>query len=450
MSQDFTMRRVRTAFAAQGASRLARLAEQLLLVPLLLAGWGTETFGEWIALNSLGAVAAVASLGIGHAVSADIVMRHAEGDHAAASESFVTGLALLAVSTLVGLALTGLGVWLFGTGVAAGDLIPPRDAPLILLMAAGAMLISFWIEPMVGVLSASVGAALPNIVGAAVKVVEIAAVALALALGASPLLIAAILLLSAVLNLAVDAVLVLRLAPWLSMRAGIGRAPVLRSWRAALGIWFAFLSFNLVALHAPRLIIAHAFGPAAVTVFTVLTTYTRTARSLAAMIGQSVQAEIGRAAASGQRALLAHLVASALGSSAGFAALLLIGALTVAPVVVPVWTHGQVPLDWHLLGALAIVALAGSVFDTVLNATLPLHRVMPAALAYCAGLAVGLVAGTALLGTLGLPALAGGLLLAEIAGSTAGLRTLRVHAGLRLRNLSFQPWRFLLARSGER
>ena len=57
-------RRIWGTVAGNVFLRLVRVAEQLLLVPVFLAVWGAERYGEWIALNSLGLFVALANFGI--------------------------------------------------------------------------------------------------------------------------------------------------------------------------------------------------------------------------------------------------------------------------------------------------------------------------------------------------------------------------------------------------
>lgn len=451
MTQRTTIRRIRGAFLAHSLARAVRVLEQLLLVPLLLAGWGTERFGEWITLNSLAALAAVATFGIGHAASADIILRYAEGDAKGATSSFTTAMTLLAGVTLAGFGcLAGL-VHFFGLSwLGTPDMLGDAEAGRVLLLLGLSILLAFWVDPLVGVLSASVGAALPNFVTSVVKTVEIVTIALVIKFGATPTMIAAILLGSVIVNLLVDFVLVRRFAPWISIRPStFSLAPIRRAWKVSLGFYFVFLCFGIIGVHGPRLIVSHEFGAAAVTLFTVLTTYTRTARSLAGMIIQSVQAEIGRVAAARMPTLLRELISSALGSALGTALVLLVAANALAPWLIPLWTHGHANVHWDLLIALSVVALVGSVFDTLQNAAAALHRMTLLALGYSGGLAVGLVVGWLLLPAFGILAIAGvTLLLPEVLGVWAGLRTMRTvlgDPGLRLRSLSLRPWSFLTA-----
>ncbi|MGQ4274879.1 lipopolysaccharide biosynthesis protein [Terrihabitans sp. B22-R8] len=449
MTTELAGRRIRGAFLAHGLGRGVRLLEQFLLVPLLLAGWGTDLYGSWLTLNSLGALAALASFGIGHAASADIVMRHAEGDTQKASETFITSMTLLAATTLTAILLVWLALraWPLPDSVVR---MAPAEAEIVLLMAALAILLSFWLEPLIGALSATLGAGFPNAITAFIKMAEIAGIAVVMALTGSPVTVAGVLLGSVVANLAILLFFTWRKANWLSWRVKhLSLDPIRRSWKASLGSYLVFLGFNIVSIHAPRLIVSHELGASMVTVFTVMVTYTRTARSLAGLVVQSMQVEIGRAAASAHWTMLRTMISSALGGSVACCALLLAVALSCAPWMIPLWTHGQIAVDWPILLSLSAVALAGSLFDTLLNITISVKRVLPVAMAYCLGLLLGLVTGWFLIPFWGLVAPAGiGMLLPEIVGAWIGLRVIKPLLGgqsLAARACFVWPWRFLNA-----
>ena len=87
--------RIRRALFANLFARVVRVAEQLVLVPLLLSSWGATSYGEWLALGSIAGFAAIANLGIGHAAAAEIILISARGEFAKASSTIITSLALI-------------------------------------------------------------------------------------------------------------------------------------------------------------------------------------------------------------------------------------------------------------------------------------------------------------------------------------------------------------------
>src|SRR5262249_36005756 len=98
MNNPSVRQRVGGAFLANGFARAMRIADQLLMVPLLLSAWGADQYGEWIALCSVASFATLASLGLGSAGCSNIVLRHASGDQRGAGRSFITFAILITLS----------------------------------------------------------------------------------------------------------------------------------------------------------------------------------------------------------------------------------------------------------------------------------------------------------------------------------------------------------------
>ncbi len=416
-------RRFAGAFIGNAAGRFLRIAEQFLLVPLYIAAWGLDGYGAWILLMSGASFVALANGGIGYAAAADIVIAHARDDRATVARVLRTALTLITCAI-------GLGLFLVIAFVLVFDLSQPApigmDARAIVVLLAVSVLVAFYVEPLAGVLGAIRGAGLPMQVQAGVKAVELLAVGAALICGLSPLVVAALLTTSAVTNVAVHVWLVRRFAASLPLIGGLDREVVSRNWRSALGFFGLFFAMNVVNLQTPRLIVGLFAGPAALSAFTVLATYTRTARSFAAMIAQSLQVEVGRMAGAGQFEALRGLARATLRRSLAASMILIGGALIVAPWFIPLWTHGQVAVAWPVVIPLAMVAIIGTMFDASLALASGLNRVGRIAVFYGSGsFAMVLLSalGAALTGAPAAVAMA--MLAPEISGVYAASRTLK-------------------------
>ncbi len=428
MSPLTTKQRIRRAFITSGLLRGIRVAEQIVLIPLLLGTWGLDRYGEWVALMSVASIAGAMNLGIGHTAAADIVLQYAAGNTRRAAQSFVTAMALTTAGGLIGAAILAAAAqvidfhWFMSTTT-----LTPGEARVIFLLLGLWLLVSFYIEPLAGVIGAVRGAGVPNASFAAGKAVEIVGIGIAVYLGAGPVAVAAIILSATTLTVLVDLALAIHCAKWLSFRLSDFDPGAIRRVRtAAFGFFCIHVSTNLINLHVPRLIVIYSLGPAALSIFTVFVTYTRAARNFALMVSQATQVEIGKAFAGdgreAARALLVPMARNALRS----AGVLLAAELALAPFVIPAWTHGHVAVDWPLLTASALVALAGTYFDAVLVAVSAFNRVAPASIFYAAGLVVGIGAALALLPWLGLVAVAGvGMLAPEVIGAFGATMTIR-------------------------
>ena len=70
--------RILLASGANGLSLAARAAEQLLLVPILLAAWSAQLFGEWLMLAAVPVYLALLDFGVVQAGSNELARRVAE------------------------------------------------------------------------------------------------------------------------------------------------------------------------------------------------------------------------------------------------------------------------------------------------------------------------------------------------------------------------------------
>ncbi len=375
--------RFAAAVLGSAAGRFLRIAEQLLLVPLYIRAWGIDGYGAWILLMYGASFVTLANGGIGYAASADIVMAHARGDHDTVSRVFSTAGTLIAGVIVVTAVLV----------LAAVTLIDPRlpapigtSGPLIVGLLSSGLLLAFFIEPLAGVLGAVRGAGLPMQMQALVKAGELLVVGLALLARLPPLAVAVIFAVSSLAGVLLHGWLAFRLAPWLRLERGrCDPEAVRRNWRAALGFFGLAFAVNVINLQAPRLIVGIFAGPAALSAFTVFITYTRTARSLAAVIAQALQVEVGRLAGAGQFEALRPVFRAAIGRSSALGLLLIGGVLLVAPWFIPAWTHGKIAVAWPLLAILALVAMVGTVFDAELALAAGMNRVARLAVYYGAG-----------------------------------------------------------------
>ena len=420
-------RRIRIALLANLFARSVRVAEQLILVPLLLSNWGAQSYGEWLALGALAGFAPIANLGIGHAAAADIILKAARGELARASSVVVTSLVATSLSIVAGLMVFWLVLALTGVETVLGLSRSDPGLALIVMTLASALLLTTLSEPLAGALSAVRGAGLPSGIAAFSKTIELVSIGLALRAGMTPLVVAAIMLAGAALNVALHFASTACSVSWLSFSpAHVDFQIMARIAQPAAGFFVIFVCLNIFSVYLPRILVSHTLGPVALATFSVLVTYTKTARNLATMTSQATQVEIGRLWAGGDLSGARSITQRMLRQAALLAALLLAGALALAPLVIPRWTGGNIALDWPLMASLALVALIGAYFDGLLLATGALNRVALVATGYAAGLAIALTGAMVLLPLTGRLATIGVcLLLPEIGGIISGRRTLR-------------------------
>lgn len=418
-------RRIRSAFAAYLFARTIRVAEQIILVPLFLSSWGAQSYGEWLALAALAGFAAIANLGVGQAAAAEVILQSTRNEFNKASRVVVTSLVTIVASIGAGLVVLGLILALADLRSLAGIALDDMPTPVLLvIMLAAAALVTFLSEPLAGAISAAQGAALPNAIATISKTIELVCIGFALRAGAGPLAVAGIMLAGAALNVMLHLIWALHRVAWLSFSlANVDLEFLTRIWQSAAGFFLIFVCVNVLGVYMPRLLVSHSLGPVALATFSVLATYTKTARNLATMTSQATQVEIGRLWAIGEAKSVRQLVRGMLRNATLLGAALLVAELVLAPAIIPRWTGGHIPLDWELMIALALVALLGVYFDGTLLAASALNQVGLISFGYATGLFLGIVGAAILLPWSGrLMTIGMCLLLPEIGGALFGHR----------------------------
>ena len=302
--------------------------------------------------------------------------------------------------------------------------------PIVITLAV-TILIGSLNEPLAGALSAVRGAALPSTIAACAKAAELLTIGAALHIRAGPMIVAEIMLAGAAVNVTLHLVGVTIYVPWFSFwSAKLDLGSIIKIWPSAASFFVVFVCLNIVSVYLPRILISHMLGPIALATFSVLVTYTKTARNFATMTSQATQVEIGRLWAHGDVKGARHLTHRMLRNAMLIAIALLVSSLLLAPLIIPRWTHGTILLNWPLIVSLALVALIGTYFDGLLLAAGAVNRVRLAAIGYSLGLSIGLGFAALLLPfanqltTIGIC-----LLLPEIGGILFGRQTIRLLNG---------------------
>lgn len=82
-----------SGFGGKGMAAACRL----LSVPIMLSHWSIEAMGVWLLISAIPSWLSLSDIGIGSAVSNDITIAYAKGEHQKAADLFKTGLACSAL-----------------------------------------------------------------------------------------------------------------------------------------------------------------------------------------------------------------------------------------------------------------------------------------------------------------------------------------------------------------
>ena len=234
-----------------------------------------------------------------------------------------------------------------------------NEAMRVFLYALAVVFVGFQINLVQGALRAIGRYAKSIIVFYAINLLEGISTATALVLfGAPPTTIAALMVVSRLVALAVSITMLRHYAPWI--RHGVAQARTSDIWRlllpsvAMLGI----PSGNAMMMQGFTLILSHTLGPAAVALFSTTRTMTRFVLQVISLFSWSSWPEISRQHGAGRTdrlsAFLTHGTQLAAVLALGYA----IFAIGGGPLIIKLWTAGRIEADHTLVAILMIGAVA--------------------------------------------------------------------------------------------
>lgn len=439
-----TRRRVWEAAGATLMSRGVRIVEQVALIPVFLIAWGVASYGEWLTLTAVAALASVSNFGLGSAAGNEVVMRLGADDREGAQKICTTALIILSGLLLVVAALVAVTLMIVDVRTAAHLTHFTRfQASVVLMLVTLNVMIGFMTGPLNSTLGAMVGVGAPNMIGAVSKLAEITVTTLALLLKADYLVVAWIMVGFGTLTVVANVIAIKRTSPWFRFHADLfDRSMVGLVLKPAASIFVLYVAVNAIGVQVPRMVLFSLLGPAAVVVFTVSMTYARTVRSFAAVVMLSTGVELGRAFGSKDTEKYYAMVARACQSAFWVAVVLALGALTVSPLVIEKWTAGRVHPDYGVLICLLMGAVMASFSDVLANAMIVTNRLWPIAIGALAGFGVAIGLGALLMPLIGTVGMAMALLIPESTMIVVSYLNLARHApsDLRISPLKLIEW----------
>lgn len=414
--RDGLRRRVLRGIGGQAATHIALLVVQLAGVPLYLAWWGVDLYGEWLILIAIPAYLALGDLGFTSATAHAMTMESAAGKRDEALRSFrttwwvVTGLSVaIAVAAMAALAFLPVDRWLGFTQLTGGDV------GLVLLLLLGHIVLNL----QTGLLNAGFqsqgeygqGTALL----AAAQLTEFGLIVLVVVSGHGPVEAAAAMVAGRAVFLVVMRYRLRRVAGWITFGlSGFSVATFRRLFGPALG-FSGYIAGHLLNIQAPILIIGAALGPAAVVPFATLRTMIRLAQHLLASFSVIVRPEIGIAVGSGDFDLVRRLNRDASRLAVWLVMAFVIVLVAFGDQIVGLWTSGRVAAEQPLFGILILVMVVNTFWQVSAWVLQAVNRVQQQAAVYVLSNIVSVAVMAAFTAGAGIivPALA--LLAAEIA-----------------------------------
>jgi O-antigen/teichoic acid export membrane protein len=422
---------------AQAFGQVVQILIRLSEVPLLLAFWGTQLYGEWLMLSAIPAYLAIGDGGFSGAACRDMTMKSGAGDQQGALAVFQsTLLLLLAVSVVAFLlaynfsALAPLHQWL------GFSIMTNHDTRMVLLLLVAHVLVGFQGGLLTGGFWVSGRYPTGMTLGAATNLFEFFGLVIAVFLGGGPVQAAAGYFGGRVLGTGLMWLGQRRSSSWL--RYGFAHASLSELRRIAAPA-FASLAFplgNALNIQGIRLVVGLALGPAAVAVFAPMRTMTNLALQPRAVINRLIEPELARAFGAENTFLFRRLFGKSCQLSLWSCLLAALAVCGCSYWLFPVWTDGKVAFHLPVFLLLVAGALVNASWYTALMVLYATNRHVLIALFYTLIYgAVAICIGYLGAASMGLGGACFGLLLVE-----AVMAVIVIRSSLQMTQMKISSW----------
>ena len=399
-------RRLLKGLAGHAFNQPLGILIQLVSVPLLLAAWGVQMYGEWLIVMAIPAYLVRSDIGFTTAAYNEIAMQSGRGDRAGAGATFQTCWLVVTASSLVAALLVIVAAHVVPVGAWFGfTALVPAAVAWIVVAPVVRVVINIQTELLnAGFVSAGAygrGAFMQGLIRLLEFLLRVGAVVIVVAMR--------------------------RVSPWL--HHGVAAANR-RTARRLLGPGLGFCGMtvaNMLKIQGMVLVVGAVLGPAAVVVYSTLRMLTRSLEQILSTFHSTVQPEIAAAHGQGNMPLMRQLHGGACRVALWLALAAAAGLAVAGPWFVGVWTGGAVAVPGPLYAALIAVMVLNSIWIATLLVLHGLNRSRRLAVANLAIVAVGLGAAAVLGGTMGLTGVGLALL-----GVEAGMTVTIVNRTLRL------------------
>ena len=361
---DLSHTRMRRGLGGQTFSLAVTVVVQIASVSLFLHFWGTSRYGEWLVLATVPAWFVLADLGVVSAATWEATMRASRRDLDGARSvfrtawAFVTSLSVAAAGALALAAAAAPAASWFGF-----DGLDAAAARTVLLLLLGHAFVHVQTGLFAMGLTAAGRYGLHAFLLAATKLAAFGLVASALALGAGPEAVAAVMAGVECAGFAVVAGYVRRHSPWLRHGlAGTSLAELRRLAAPALGA-AGLAAGNALVIQGPVLVVGAVLGPGAVAVFSTLRLVARAPVMGANVVFATLRPEVALAHGQGDGARVRRLNTRAAQLALWLAGATCLALMVLGPALVELWTGAKVAVRQPLF-ALLLAAGAGTMLWT--------------------------------------------------------------------------------------
>lgn len=335
---------------------------QVISVPLFLAYWGADKYGEWLILTAIPVYLAFGDLGFSAVAANEMAMLTAKNDVQGARNMYIATLTLMSLICVFLLLVTfALASTINVAALLKIEAEPSDQVTIAVLLLALGVLITLLNGVQSAICRAIHGYATPTIINNSSRVLEFVLIWVLLVEGFGYVMLAG--------GMLVSKTLTIFLITYKNYSAQISVKPQIElrkvpTIRPLLVPSIAFLAFPIglaLSIQGVTILVGTVLGPASVVALNTVRTITRLVTQIVTSLNQSVWPEMSTAMGKGEVSQIRKLYKFALKGSAGIVVLAGGGLLVWGDQLLLWWTNQAVPLSIGLLPTmLAAVAINAS------------------------------------------------------------------------------------------
>jgi O-antigen/teichoic acid export membrane protein len=424
--------------SGQAFARIANVLSTILLVPVLIRGWGVDGYGQWIAITALASYLGYSNFGLVTTSANEVIMAVGANNLAGAQRTFQMALNSLVLLVLPAiLAVAGASWFAPVARILNLTQITPIMATAILILQ-GVQIFSISTR---GVMAAALYATgsygLAYFVAGSAKLTELCITIIAVTLfKANQLVAAEVVTAVALVDLTVVSVLARDSASW--ARMDLRRLDwkwIGEQLRPSVGFLLATVATQGILVQGTRVVLGALLGGSAVAVYAVYGTAMRLVDQLLLTVALPLEVEMAHSVGRGELAKTAKLITLGTqiswGIYTGVAALL----LAFGPFIFVVWTHGRITFSYTLMGLFLVMSACNQAGRISSHALISTNRLFGPSFLMFAGSMCALALGAALVPIYHLEGSILGAICGEAANSAVVLVTVSLWLGQPLKQL---------------
>ncbi|MEI6985790.1 MAG: hypothetical protein WCK65_06645 [Rhodospirillaceae bacterium] len=409
------------ALTAHAGEQIVGVALQVATVPMYLHYWDSATYGAWLMIWTIPVHLMQFDASFGFVSINDMTMQAGMSDREAMVRVYHTAWVGGTLFNLLLLVLTALVIVMVGPLLTTllRPLEPQEAITALILMCVLVLVIQQQLGLACGALRTTGNYPLSVFLGSVVRVLEFAAVMIALACSGGVVAVVAAHIAARTVAMIAAVAAVRRLTPWLFpgfVAHGLRHFDS-RELRRLLRPAASYLLWPIgQALNGEGFVLVAGMvcGPAAVPVFTTARTLARLSLQMTMVVRSSLLPEMSLAHGAGQLETVRMLHGCGCRAAwwTGVAATIITAAL--GPVIHPLWTCGQLGLDTTAFALLLGSTLLHVVWSTASGVLFAANYHQRTAVAFFLASMIGLAVATAIAGAIGVTGVALGMLVVDI------------------------------------